>query len=206
MLDQLITEFDKGLRTVFASASSLRAHPDAGIDDADMTEAERQHALGLMRINHCGEVCAQALYQGQALTARDPAAREALKHAAWEETEHLAWTERRIAELGGHKSLFNPLWYAGSLAMGVTAGLLGDKWNLGFLEETEYQVEAHLKEHLETLPEQDQKSRAIVEQMRQDELRHAETAHDLGAAKLPLPVKGLMHLTSQAMKKISYRL
>ena len=130
--------------------------------------------------------------------------KKALAGAAQEETEHLAWTERRIAELGGHKSVFNPVWYAGSLAMGVTAGLLGDKWNLGFLEETEYQVEAHLNEHLESLPAQDAKSRAIVSQMREDEVRHAETAHELGAAKLPLPVKGLMHVTSLVMKKSSY--
>ena len=204
MLDLLITEFDKGLRTLLAPAPTLRAYPDDGLEEAEMSDAERRHALGLMRINHCGEVCAQALYQGQALTARDPAAREALKQAAWEETEHLAWTERRIAELGGHKSVFNPVWYAGSLAMGVTAGLLGDKWNLGFLEETEYQVEAHLNEHLESLPAQDDKSRAIVSQMREDEVRHAETAHELGAAKLPLPVKGLMHVTSLVMKKSSY--
>lgn len=204
MLDQLITEFDKGLRTLLAPASTLRAYPDDGLEDAELNDTERRHALGLMRINHCGEVCAQALYQGQALTARDPVAREALKEAAWEETEHLAWTERRIAELGGHKSVLNPVWYVGSLAMGVTAGLLGDKWNLGFLEETEYQVEAHLNEHLDTLPVQDAKSRAIVTQMRDDEVRHAETAHALGAAKLPLPVKGLMHLTSQVMKKTSY--
>lgn len=204
MLDLLITEFDKGLRTLLAPAPTLRAYPDDGLEEAEMSDAERRHALGLMRINHCGEVCAQALYQGQALTARDPAARETLKQAAWEETEHLAWTERRIAELGGHKSVFNPVWYAGSLAMGVTAGLLGDKWNLGFLEETEYQVEAHLNEHLESLPAQDAKSRAIVSQMREDEVRHAETAHELGAAKLPLPVKGLMHVTSLVMKKSSY--
>ena len=204
MLDRLIIEFDKGLRTLFAPAPTLRAYPDTGLDDTTMTDSERQVALGLMRVNHCGEVCAQALYQGQALTARDPAAREALKHAAWEETEHLSWTEKRIAELGGHKSVLNPVWYVGSLAMGITAGILGDKWNLGFLEETEYQVTAHLNHHLETLPTHDAKSRAIVTQMRDDELRHAETAHALGAAALPAPVKGLMFVTSQIMKKTSY--
>ena len=204
MLDKLIIEFDKGLRTVFAPAQTLRPHPDTGLEEAGLSDLEKRHALGLMRVNHCGEVCAQALYQGQALTARDPATREALKEAAWEETEHLAWTEKRIAELGGRKSLLNPLWYGGSLAMGITAGLLGDRWNLAFLEETEYQVEAHLNEHLESLPAQDAKSRAIVSQMREDEVRHAETAHELGAAKLPLPVKGLMHVTSLVMKKSSY--
>ena len=135
-----------------------------------------------------------------------PGIYEALKQAAWEETEHLAWTERRIAELGGHKSVFNPVWYAGSLAMGVTAGLLGDKWNLGFLEETEYQVEAHLNEHLASLPAQDEKSRAILTQMREDEVKHAEMAHSYGAAALPAPIKGIMHITAKLMKQASYRI
>lgn len=204
MLDRFIIEFDKGLRTLFAPAQTLRPHPDENIAEAELTEAQRKQTLGLMRVNHCGEVCAQALYQGQSLTARNPAAKEALKHAAWEEVEHLAWTERRIHELGGRPSIFNPIWYTGSLAMGVAAGMLGDKWNLGFLEETEYQVEAHLNEHLETLPPQDEKSRAIVTQMRDDEVKHAEMAHEHGAAPLPAPVKTLMHLTSQVMKKSSY--
>ena len=204
MLDRAIIEFDKALRTVLAPARSVRPVPGEGVPDAMLDDAERRHAAALMRINHVGEICAQALYQGQAMMSRDPAIRDTLRQASQEETEHLAWTERRIAELGGHKSVFNPVWYAGSLAMGVTAGLLGDKWNLGFLEETEYQVEAHLNEHLESLPAQDAKSRAIVSQMREDEVRHAETAHELGAAKLPLPVKGLMHVTSLVMKKSSY--
>jgi ubiquinone biosynthesis monooxygenase Coq7 len=205
MLDQLIIEFDRGVRTLFAPASSHRPHPDQALPEAEMSEAERQHALGLMRVNHCGEVCAQALYQGQALTARNPEAREALQHAAEEEVEHLAWTERRIAELGGRPSVFNPLWYTGSLAIGVAAGLLGDKWNLGFLEETEHQVGAHLDSHLTALPEQDAKSRAIVEQMRDDELKHADMAHEYGAAKLPLPVRHLMKLTARVMTATSYR-
>jgi ubiquinone biosynthesis monooxygenase Coq7 len=158
-----------------------------------------------MRINHCGEVCAQALYQGQALTARNPEARQALEHAAQEETEHLAWTEKRIRELGGRTSVFNPLWYVGSLAIGVGAGILGDKWNLGFLEETEYQVEAHLNEHLASLPAQDEKSRAILTQMREDEVKHAEMAHSYGAAALPAPIKGIMHITAKLMKQASYR-
>ena len=204
LTDRLIIEFDRALRTLAAPARSTRATPGHELPEAALDDSQRQEAIGLMRVNHCGEVCAQALYQGQALTSRQPAVRAALQQAANEETEHLAWTERRIAELGGHKSVFNPVWYAGSLAMGVTAGLLGDKWNLGFLEETEYQVEAHLNEHLESLPAQDAKSRAIVSQMREDEVRHAETAHELGAAKLPLPVKGLMHVTSLVMKKSSY--
>ncbi|NDV12147.1 2-polyprenyl-3-methyl-6-methoxy-1,4-benzoquinone monooxygenase [Crenobacter caeni] len=205
MLDKLIIEFDKGLRTLAAPAMSGRPHPDAHIEECEMSDAERRHALGLMRVNHCGEVCAQALYQGQALTARTVEAREALKGAAQEEVEHLAWTEARIRELGGRPSVFNPLWYAGSLAIGVGAGLLGDKWNLGFLEETEHQVGAHLDSHLTSLPEQDARSRAIVEQMRDDELKHADMAHEMGAARLPLPVRALMKLSSKVMTGASYR-
>ncbi|MGL4994674.1 MAG: 2-polyprenyl-3-methyl-6-methoxy-1,4-benzoquinone monooxygenase, partial [Deefgea sp.] len=179
--DQLITEFDTVLRTLAAPATSARKHPDAALDEAELSDAEKSHAAGLMRVNHCGEVCAQALYQGQALTARDPAARDALKQAAAEEVEHLAWTRQRLDELGSHRSLLNPLWYAGSFAMGVTAGLVGDKWNLGFLAETERQVTAHLESHLTQLPEQDAKSRAIVAQMAIDETSHAEQAVALGA-------------------------
>lgn len=205
MLDRLITEFDRGLRTLFAPAVSSRPRPDQEVAEAELSAAEKQHAIGLMRVNHCGEVCAQALYQGQALTARNPAARDALRHAAFEEVEHLAWTEQRIRELGGRPSLLGPVWYTGSLAIGVTAGLLGDKWNLGFLEETEKQVGAHLDSHLQQLPDQDAKSRAIVAQMRDDELKHADMAHDFGAAPLPLPVKGLMKLTAKVMTATSYR-
>lgn len=204
MLDLLITEFDKGLRTLLAPAPTLRAYPDDGLEEAEMSDAERRHALGLMRINHCGEVCAQALYQGQALTARDPAAREALKQAAWEETEHLAWTERRIAELGGRKSLLNPLWYGGSLAIGMLAARFGDRANLGFLAETERQVEAHLKSHLTRLPEQDLRSREIVEQMKVDEVAHAETALQLGGVELPGPVKAAMKASSKLMTGVAY--
>ena len=167
-------------------------------------EALGPRAAGLMRVNHCGEVCAQALYQGQALTARDPATREALRQAAQEEVEHLAWTERRLHELGSHKSLFNPLWYAGSLAIGVTAGVIGDKWNLGFLAETERQVEAHLKSHLTRLPEQDLRSREIVEQMKVDEVAHAETALQLGGVELPGPVKAAMKASSKVMTGVAY--
>ena len=159
-----------------------------------------------MRINHCGEVCAQGLYQGQALTARDKSNQQALDHAAYQETEHLAWTEQRIQELGGKTSLLNPLFYVGSLAIGVSAGILGDKWNLGFLEETEKQVEAHLSDHLEKLPEHDNKSRAILEQMKIDEIEHAHMAHDFGAAELPAPVKTLMKLTSKIMTSAAYKL
>lgn len=206
MIDQLIIEFDKALRTLFAPAPTLRPVPGNTLPEATMSEAERQHAAGLMRVNHCGEICAQALYQGQALTSRDPAVKAALEHAAWEETEHLHWTERRIEELAGRKSVLNPLWYAGSLGLGVIAGVLGDKWNLGFLAETERQVEGHLNNHLTQLPEQDQRSRAIVEQMKQDEIKHAEMAIQHGAAELPPPIKQAMKLSSKLMTTLSYRI
>lgn len=205
MIDSLILEFDKALRTVFASAPTTRAMPGADLPEADLDEAERGHAAALMRIDHVGEVCAQALYQGQALTCRNAETRQALQQAAWEETEHLNWTERRIVELGGRKSLLNPLWYAGSLAIGVVAGKLGDDWNLGFLAETERQVEAHLDGHLVSLPETDQRSRAVVDQMKADEIRHAETAVRLGARELPAPMKAAMAAMSKAMTTIAYR-
>ncbi|HAY10521.1 MAG TPA: demethoxyubiquinone hydroxylase family protein, partial [Thauera sp.] len=165
MLDRAIIEFDKALRTVLAPARSVRPVPGEGVPDAMLDDAERRHAAALMRINHVGEICAQALYQGQAMMSRDPAIRDTLRQASQEETEHLAWTERRIAELGGRKSLLNPVWYGGALALGLLAGRFGDRWNLGFLAETERQVERHLKGHLETLPADDARSRAIVEQM-----------------------------------------
>lgn len=205
-MDKLITEFDRALRTVFAPAASVRPHPDARLDEAELDAGQKRHAAGLMRVNHCGEVCAQALYQGQALTARDARTRESLRAAAHEEVEHLAWTERRIGELGGHKSVLNPLWYAGSLALGVTAGLIGDRWNLGFLAETERQVGEHLAGHLGSLPADDAKSRAIVTQMHADETAHAETAVALGAAELPPPVKSAMRAMSKVMTTLSYRL
>lgn len=205
MLDKLIVEFDKGLRTLFAPATSIRPHPGEAQDDERLSDRERRHAQGLMRVNHCGEICAQALYQGQALTARNADARQALRQAAREEEEHLAWTEKRVRELGGRVSVFNPLWYGGSLALGLTAGILGDKWNLGFLEETEHQVTAHLESHLQRLPAADGKSQAIVAQMRDDEKRHAAMAHDFGAARLPSPVRVAMKLSSRLMTTLSYR-
>ena len=205
-LDQAIIEFDRALRTLLAPARSVRPVPGSALAGTDLDQVQKNHVVGLMRVNHCGEICAQALYQGQALTSRDPEVKEALRGAAIEETEHLAWTEQRIAELGGRKSLLNPLWYLGSLTMGVLAGVLGDKWNLGFLAETERQVEAHLDGHLLSLPIDDLRSRAIVEQMRLDEIRHAETAVHYGAAELPLVLKGGMKLTAKAMTKIAYRL
>lgn len=205
MIDSAIIEFDKALRTVFAPARSVRPVPGEALPEAELDETERRHAAALMRINHVGEICAQALYQGQAMMSRDTSIRDALRQASHEETEHLAWTERRIAELGGRKSLLNPLWYGGALAIGLLAGRLGDRWNLGFLAETERQVENHLKGHLETLPAHDQKSRAIVEQMKVDEVEHAETAIKLGARELPAPVKGAMQLASKVMTTLTYR-
>ena len=203
-LDRLIVEFDKGLRTLFSEAHSLRPHPDAKIPDADMNDAEKKQAAALMRVNHSGEVCAQALYQGQAMTARDPAVQQSLQQAAQEETEHLAWTASRVHELGGHLSVLNPFWYTGSLAIGAVAGLLGDKWNLGFLAETERQVGQHLQSHLDSLPPQDAKSRAIVAQMYTDETGHAEMAAALGGADLPRPVQLAMKLNGKVMTGTSY--
>ncbi|OYY92704.1 MAG: demethoxyubiquinone hydroxylase family protein [Hydrogenophilales bacterium 28-61-23] len=203
--DAFILQVDKALRTIFATASSRRPYPDAGIVEAELSEADKRHAAGLMRVNHSGEVCAQALYQGQALTARNPEAQRALIEASEEETEHLAWCEKRLNELGSHKSLLNPLWYAGSFTLGALAGALGDKWNLGFLAETEHQVEGHLNSHLSELPEQDAKSRAIVEQMKTDEIKHAETAISHGGVPLPAPVKQAMQLTSKLLTFAAYR-
>ncbi len=204
MIDACILEFDKMLRTLFASAASARGMPGADLPEAQMSEAERRRAAALMRVNHCGEICAQALYQGQALTSRDPEIRQALQGAAVEETEHLSWTGRRIAELGGRTSLLNPIWYTGSLALGALAGSLGDKWNLGFLAETERQVERHLDSHLGLLPQQDEKSRAILEQMKNDEIQHATTALEHGGAELPLPVKAAMKASSKIMTSTTY--
>ena len=204
MLDKLIIEFDKSLRTLLAPARSKRPLPGKDLSEGTLSTTDKKHAAGLMRVNHVGEVCAQALYQGQALTARDPAAKRALDHAAREETEHLAWCESRIHALGGRKSLLNPLWYASSFALGMTAGALGDKWSLGFLAETERQVEAHLVGHLDTLPAADIKSRAVVVQMQEDEASHAQTAIAHGARELPAPIPRLMALMSKVMTRTAY--
>jgi len=203
-LDRLIVEFDKGLRTLFSQAHSVRAYPDANVSEATMDETEKKNAAALMRVNHSGEICAQALYQGQALTARDPLVQQNLQQAAQEETEHLAWTARRVHELGGHLSLLNPFWYTGSLAIGAAAGLLGDRWNLGFLAETERQVGEHLQSHLDRLPQQDEKSRAIVAQMYTDEAGHADLAVSLGGAELPEPIRLAMKLNSKVMTATAY--
>jgi 3-demethoxyubiquinol 3-hydroxylase len=203
-LDRLIVSFDRGLRTLLAPSASVQRVPGGDLPDGEMDPGSRSHAAALMRVNHTGEVCAQALYQGQALTARNDSARAALEDAAKEETQHLAWTARRIDELGGRTSLLNPLFYAGSFAIGAASGLLGDRWNLGFLAETERQVVEHLDGHLHKLPTQDVKSRAIVEEMRVDEARHAVTAQEHGGAQLPLPVRGMMRLASAVMTRTTY--
>jgi 3-demethoxyubiquinol 3-hydroxylase len=195
--------FDRGLRTVFAPAVSTRA-PGEDLPEPDLEGAEREHAAALMRVNHTGEVAAQALYQGQALTSRTSQAQGALERAAEEEVDHLAWTEKRIRELGGRKSLLNPLFYAGSFAIGATAGLLGDRWNLGFLAETERQVVEHLQSHLRKLPQEDAKSRAIIGEMALDESRHATSALEHGAAELPRPVRALMRFASTVMTRTAY--
>lgn len=206
MLDKLIIEFDKGLKTLTASAHSVRPHPDKNVKEAELSAEEKRHALGLMRVNHCGEVCAQALYNGQSLTAKNPQIVDALQQASKEETEHLAWCEKRIHELGGHTSLLNPVWYAGSFTLGAIAGAIGDKWNLGFLAETEHQVGAHLEKHLHELPASDEKSRAILEQMKTDEAQHADTAIGLGGAELPAPIKAAMKQMSKVMTSTTYYL
>lgn len=204
LIDRFIAEFDQGLRTVLAEAQTLRPFPDRDKSESQLSDSEKRRAAALMRINHSGEVCAQALYNGQALTARNPATEAALREASQEETEHLAWCEKRIKELGSHKSFLNPMFYAGSFALGAFAGALGDKWNLGFLAETENQVGKHIEGHLKRLPEQDEKSRAILEQMKIDEAKHATTAITHGGAQLPLPVKLAMQLSSKIMTKTTY--
>ena len=196
--------FDNALRTLLVPANTLRPVPGGHLPENELSAYEKRQSAALMRINHVGEICAQALYQGQALTARNERIQEALNHAAREETEHLAWTERRIAELGGRKSLLNPVWYGGSFMLGLIAGALGDKWNLGFLAETERQVEAHLAGHLERLPYQDERSRAIVAQMKIDEASHASMAVTYGGGELPLPVKFTMKLSAKVMTHTAY--
>jgi 3-demethoxyubiquinol 3-hydroxylase len=204
LIDKFIQTFDTGLRTVFASAQPARARPDANIDEAALDVAQKRQAAALMRVNHVGEVCAQALYSGQAITSRSPHVVSALQHAANEETDHLAWCEARINELGGRKSLLNPVWYAGSFALGALAGALNDKWNLGFLAETESQVSTHLENHLNQLADVDLKTRTIVSQMQQDEAAHANEAIQLGASELPAPIKAGMRIASKIMTSTAY--
>jgi 3-demethoxyubiquinol 3-hydroxylase len=199
LIDKFITAFDTGLRTVLTKASQNRVRPDSDIAEAHLSDAEKKEAIALMRINHVGEVCAQALYSGQAFASNNPSIVASLKQAAAEETDHLAWCESRINELGGRKSLLNPLWYISSFTLGAGAGVLGDKWNLGFLAETEQQVETHLGSHLDKVSTQDVKTRTIIEQMQIDEHAHAQTARDLGASPLPAPIKFGMKFASKIM-------
>jgi len=205
-LDRLIAGFDAALRTVTGVHSAQRASPAAGVPEAELSPPQREHAAALMRVNHVGEVCAQALYQGQALTARNTSVRDSLGQAAREEEDHLAWSLERIEELGGSPSLLNPLWYAGAFGLGMVAGALGDRWNLAFLAETERQVEEHLGGHLEQLAPADARTRGVVEAMRADEARHRETAIALGAAELPLPVKRAMRALAKVMTTVAYRI
>ncbi len=205
-LDRLLAGLDDMLRTaVAARAQAARENPAAGHDDEPLTEEERRHAAGLMRVNHAGEVMAQALYRGQGLTARLDTVRESMEQAAREEEDHLAWCESRLAELGSGPSVLNPLWYAGALAMGAAAGAMGDRWSLGFVAETEDQVVRHLESHLGRLPPGDRRSRAIVAAMRDDEARHADHAREAGGADLPAPVRGAMSILSTLMTRSAYR-
>lgn len=204
-IDKLFLNLDTGLRTVFGQpVLTERPNPAQHLPDAELSEAERVLAGRLMRINHAGEVSAQGLYQGQALTARLPEVRDKMERAALEENDHLEWCERRAKELGTHVSYLNPVWYVGSLAIGALAGAAGDKWSLGFVVETEHQVVKHLDEHLAQLPQHDQKSRAILEQMKADEAHHATLALHAGGAPLPAPVKTLMGLVSKVMTRTAY--
>ncbi len=206
-LDRILINIDHGIRTVFGSPPPTeRPNPAAAISEAELSDEERRRAIGLMRVNHAGEVSAQALYQGQALTARLPAVRDKMERAALEENDHLLWCEQRIDELGGRTSLLNPAWYAGSLAIGALAGWAGDRWSLGFIVETERQVVRHLEEHLDQLPAADGRSRAILLQMKEDEAHHATTALDAGGAPLPGPVRAAMTLASKVMTKTAYRI
>jgi len=204
-LDRLLASANNALRTVAGPAGhSARETPAANIIDADLNDSQKRHAAGLMRINHAGEVAAQALYQGHATVARDKDIEDQMQRAADEEYDHLAWCEQRIHELGEDVSKLSPFWYAGAYAIGAASGILGDKWSLGFIAETERQVCSHLDSHLNSLPPEDAKSRAIVEQMRDEEEEHGDNAVDAGAADLPAPIKHLMRMTAKVMTKTAY--
>ena len=206
-IDRLVIEFDTALRSVLGGANAQRPTPGSEISSKSALDTlERKHAAGLMRVNHVGEVCAQALYQSQKLVARNPQIQEMLSHSGQEEMDHLAWCETRLQELGSHTSYLNPFWYAGSFAIGLAAGLAGDKWSLGFVAETEKQVENHLESHLEKLPQEDQRSRAIVEQMRIDEIEHGQAALHAGGVALPEPVQKMMQLMSKVMTETAYKI
>ena len=206
-LDRIIASIDDALRLSTGEAPApFRENPAGDLAAIDLDERQRRHVAGLMRINHTGEICAQALYAGQAATARNDATREAMQSAADEEIDHLSWCEDRLKELDSRPSLLNPFWYAGSFAIGAAAGIAGDDWSLGFVKETENQVEAHLQDHLERLPEGDARSQAILDQMKVDEARHADMAQEAGARDLPQPIRRAMALTAGFMKALAYRL
>lgn len=204
-VDHLITTFDNAVRTLHGVYNNKRPNPAADIEQAELNDTEKKHVAGLMRVDHVGEICAQALYQGQAFTAKDEATRRHMLHAAEEEADHLDWCKQRLDELDSHTSIFNPIWYAGSFAIGAAAGVAGNGWNLGFVVETERQVEAHLDEHIDELPEQDERSRVILEQMKEDEIRHADNALHAGGRPLPGFVKQGMKLMSKVMTTAAYR-
>lgn len=204
-LDQWLCRADNALRTLTPGSTRARREPDDNNPEARPPEAERDHVAALMRINHTGEVCAQALYQGQAVTAHSPDVRTAMEASAQEEEDHLAWCEQRIHELGGRTSHLNPLFYGLSFSMGAAAGWLGDRWSLGFVAETERQVVRHLESHLERIPAADEQSRRIIARMRDDENEHAVTAHEAGGAELPAPVKTVMTVMSRVMTFSTYR-
>ncbi len=207
LIDRFIIEFDTALRSVVGGAHAHRPTPGSDIQSTALLNAkEREHAAGLMRVNHVGEVCAQALYQSQKLVARNPEIRQMLDHSAQEEMDHLAWCETRLQELGSHTSYLNPIWYAGSFAIGLAAGLAGDKWSLGFVVETEKQVENHLESYLQKLPGEDQRSRAIVDQMRIDEIEHGQAAISAGGAVLPESIQKLMQMMSKVMTSTAYKI
>ncbi len=204
-LDRLIMNFDQAVRTLAGKPLvTERADPAAGRGQPALSEAEKAESARLMRVNHAGEVAAQALYQGQALTARLGNVRERMERAAQEENDHLEWCERRVSELGGHLSYLNPVWYLGSMGIGAVAGVIGDKWSLGFVAETEKQVVSHLDEHLQRISPNDLKSRAVLEQMKIDEAQHGASARAAGGVELPAPVRQLMRLTSRIMTRTAY--
>jgi ubiquinone biosynthesis monooxygenase Coq7 len=206
-IDRLIASIDEGLRVSTGEAPEpFRENPAGDLAPIDLDENQRRHVAGLMRINHTGEVCAQALYAGQAATARDDATRDAMQLAADEEIDHLSWCEDRLKELDSRPSVLNPFWYAGSFAIGAVAGIAGDDWSLGFVRETENQVEAHLQDHLEKLPESDTRSQAILDQMKIDEAKHAQMAQEAGARELPPPIRRAMAFTAGIMKSLVYRI
>jgi ubiquinone biosynthesis monooxygenase Coq7 len=203
-LDLLLAEADRALRTLAAAGTASRPNPGADAPHNTLTPEQSRHAASLMRVNHAGEIAAQALYQGQALTARNPAVRDTLRKAADEEGDHLAWCAERLNELGSRTSLLNPLWYAGAFTIGAVAGVLGDRISLGFVAETERQVEGHLEGHLKRLPPEDARSRRILEQMKTDEVQHGQMAQAAGGTALPAPVPQLMRMASQIMTRTAY--